>query len=142
MSVLDDKNYKPIIIDWRAPIANLYYEGRLGKAHYDCPDGRIYGEIHLKRQYTIEDGKLLNMFDIDITTNDEFLQAFLGANADNRLKDIVSTIQVEQNRIIRADMWKPLIVQGSQEAEKQPLHSTGLPILFTTTTRTLFLKTI
>ncbi|WP_027309372.1 RNA polymerase recycling motor HelD [Caloramator sp. ALD01] len=112
MSVLDDKNYKPIIIDWRAPIANLYYEGRLGRAHYDCPDGRIYGEIHLKRQYTIDDGKLLNMFDIDITTNDEFLQAFLGANADNRLKDIVSTIQVEQNRIIRADMWKPLIVQG------------------------------
>jgi len=112
MSVLDDKNYKPIIIDWRAPVANLYYEGRLGRAHYECPDGTIYGEIFLKRQYTIDDGKLIDMFDIDITTNDEFLQAFLGANADNRLKDIVSTIQVEQNRIIRADMWKPLIVQG------------------------------
>lgn len=112
MSVLDEKNYKPIIIDWRAPVANLYYEGRLGRAHYDCPDGTIYGEIFLKRQYTIDDGKLIDMFDIDITTNDEFLQAFLGANADNRLKDIVSTIQVEQNRIIRADMWKPLIVQG------------------------------
>ncbi|CDF57542.1 RNA polymerase recycling motor HelD [Thermobrachium celere] len=112
MCVLDDKNFKPYIIDWRAPIANLYYEGRLGKAHYVCPDGKIYGEIHLKRQYTIEEGKLRNILDIDITTNDEFLQAFLSANADNRLKDIVSTIQVEQNRIIRADMWKPLIVQG------------------------------
>lgn len=119
MSLMDDgNNHELIIVDWRAPISNLYYEGRLGNACYICPEGKIDGYIHLKRQFSIEDGMLQNIFDIDITTNDEFLQAFLGANAENRLKDIVSSIQVEQNRIIRSDMWHPLIVQGAAGSGK------------------------
>lgn len=101
-----------IIIDWRAPVANLYYEERLGPAKYLCPEGEINGELSLKRQFTIEAGKLREIFDIDITTNDQFLQAHLGASADNRLKEIVATIQAEQNRIIRADLKTPLIIQG------------------------------
>ncbi len=101
-----------IIIDWRAPVANLYYEERLGNAKYLCPEGEINGELSLKRQFTIEEGKLREIFDIDITTNDQFLQAHLGASADNRLKEIVSTIQAEQNRIIRADLKTPLVIQG------------------------------
>ncbi|TDT63680.1 RNA polymerase recycling motor HelD [Fonticella tunisiensis] len=113
LSLMSEDQKELIIVDWRAPIANLYYEGRLGEANYICPEGKIDGQINLKRQHTIEEGILKEFFDIDITTNDEFLQAYLGANADSRLKDIVSTIQVEQNRIIRADMWKPLIVQGA-----------------------------
>lgn len=112
MSLMRDEDQKIIIIDWRAPISSLYYEERLGRAGYLCPDGRIEGDLMLKRQFSFEEGVLKDIFDIDITTNDEFLQAHLGANADNRLKDIVSTIQAEQNRIIRADMWTPLIVQG------------------------------
>jgi len=112
-SLLREEDNKFLIVDWRAPISNLYYEGRLGTSSYSCPEGEIKGEIHLKRQLTIENGELENLFDVDITTNDDFLQACLGANADNRLKDIVSTIQGEQNRVIRADMWKPLIVQGA-----------------------------
>ena len=112
----DDKEM--VIVDWRAPVANLYYESRLGKASYLCPQGRMEGKMSLKRQFTINQGKLQEIFDIDITTNDEFLQSFLGANADNRLKDIVSTIQVEQNRVIRAPMWKPLVVQGAAGSGK------------------------
>ncbi|WP_142415473.1 RNA polymerase recycling motor HelD [Hathewaya massiliensis] len=113
MSLLNEDTEEFLIIDWRSPIANLYYEGRLGKASYVCPDGDIYGEISLKRQYTIENAELKEIFDIDITTSDDFLQAALGSNKDNRLKDIVSTIQSEQNKVIRANMWKPLIVQGA-----------------------------
>lgn len=101
-----------IIVDWRAPVANLYYEERLGNAKYLCPEGEINGELSLKRQFTITEGKLKEIFDIDITTNDQFLQAHLGASADNRLKEIVSTIQAEQNRIIRMDLKTPLIIQG------------------------------
>jgi len=112
MSLMRDEDKAMIIVDWRAPVANLYYEGRLGEAGYDCPGGRIYGELSLKRQYTIDSGQLKKFFDIDITTTDEFLQQFLGANAENRLKEIVSTIQVEQNRIIRAPLEIPLIIQG------------------------------
>lgn len=112
MSLSRDEDHVIVIVDWRAPIANLYYEGRLGPSSYDCPDGLIEGELLLKRQFSINDGNLDEIFDIDITTNDEFLQTYLGANAENRLKEIVSTIQEEQNRIVRAPMWKPLIVQG------------------------------
>ncbi|ACL77711.1 RNA polymerase recycling motor HelD [Ruminiclostridium cellulolyticum] len=112
MSLSRDEDHVIVIVDWRAPIANLYYEGRLGPSSYDCPDGLIEGELLLKRQFSINDGNLDGIFDIDITTNDEFLQTYLGANAENRLKEIVSTIQEEQNRIVRAPMWKPLIVQG------------------------------
>lgn len=118
MSLVRDEDQQIIIIDWRAPVANLYYEGRLGDASYICPDGRIEGQLRIKRQFSINNGRLQEIFDIDITTNDEFLQAYLGANADNRLKEIVSTIQTEQNAIVRADMWKPLIVQGAAGSGK------------------------
>ncbi|MCK4259057.1 MAG: UvrD-helicase domain-containing protein [Halanaerobiales bacterium] len=113
----ESDNY-PLIIDWRAPIANLYYEGRLGDASYLVLGDRVHeetmikGELLLKRQFTIEKSELEEIFDIDITTTDPLLQKALGANADNRLKDIASTIQSEQNRIIRAEMENPLIVQG------------------------------
>lgn len=112
MSLARDEDQEIIIVDWRAPIANLYYEGRLGHSAYVCPNGSISGELKLKRQISINNGTLEEIFDIDITTNDEFLQSYLGANAENRLKEIVSTIQEEQNAIVRADMWKPLIIQG------------------------------
>ena len=111
-TVTDMKTLEQVVIDWRAPIADLYYEGRLGEASYVCPEGKIEGEIKLKRQYVFEDGDIKDVMDIDITTNDEMLQPFLSANSDTRLKNIVSTIQAEQNKIIRATMWKPLVVQG------------------------------
>lgn len=113
MSLLDKETNEFLIVDWRSPVANLYYEGRIGRASYICPDGKTFGDISLKRQYIIEDSNLKDIFDIDITTNDDFLQIALGSNKDSRLKDIVSTIQSEQNKVIRADMWKPLIVQGA-----------------------------
>lgn len=118
MALIREEDQELIIVDWRAPIANLYYEGRLGDANYQSPGGNIQGRLLLKRQFSIEKGKLREIFDIDITTNDEFLQASLGANADSRLKEIVSTIQEEQNSVIRADMWKPLIVQGAAGSGK------------------------
>mgnify|MGYP003186347868 FL=1 len=110
--VTDHSTLEQIVIDWRAPIADLYYEGRLGEASYNCPAGNIKGEIKLKRQYFFNENGLENVMDIDITTNDEMLQPFLSANSDTRLKNIIATIQAEQNKIIRADMWQPLIVQG------------------------------
>ena len=112
LSVLDSKSQRPIIIDWRAPISNLYYDGRVGKSSYDSPGGKIEGDISLKRQYFIEDGKLEKYSDIDLKANDEALQVALEEKADDRLKNIVATIQGEQNNIIRADMNKALVVQG------------------------------
>jgi len=105
-------NHQPIIIDWRSPIANLYYEGRVGTVQYEAEQGTIHCELILKRQYSIEDGQLKDFQDIDVTARDELLQSSLQGSNNQRLKDIVSTIQAEQNRIIRADMHRPLIVQG------------------------------
>lgn len=112
ISVLDSNSQRPIVIDWRAPISNLYYDGRIGKSSYKSPEGMIEGEISLKRQYFIENQILQKYSDIDLKTNDDLLQVALEEKADDRLKNIVATIQGEQNNIIRADMNKALIVQG------------------------------
>jgi len=103
----------PMILDWRSPLASVYYHGRLGNVVYQNALGEsMSGELSLKRQYTIDKKHLIDIMDVDVTATDAFLQASLGENKDNRLKDIVSTIQSEQNEIIRADIKKPLIVQG------------------------------
>ncbi|MBU9723660.1 MULTISPECIES: RNA polymerase recycling motor HelD [Bacillaceae] len=103
---------EPVIVDWRSPIANVYYEGQLGDVSYEANGETLEGELSLKRQYVIEDNQLEEIRDIDLTARDQILQESLTTSASNRLKEIVSTIQAEQNRIIRADMDKPLIVQG------------------------------
>ncbi len=86
--------------------------GRIGKSSYKSPEGIIEGEISLKRQYFIENQILEKYSDIDLKANDELLQVALEEKADDRLKNIVATIQGEQNNIIRADMNKALVVQG------------------------------
>lgn len=118
MSLEKDVDAEPLIVDWRAPVASVYYDGRLGEVTYSTPAGAAGGTLHKKRQYTINDGCLEDIMDVDITTTDAFLQAALGESKDNRLKDIVSTIQAEQNEIIRADILYPLIVQGAAGSGK------------------------
>ncbi len=133
---LFDENYDPLIIDWRAPLASIYYEGRLGKTAYQAAEGQITGKLKLKRNYTIEDGRLYDFYDMDITTNDEVLQASLRDNADQRLKDIVASIQTEQNRIIRAGLERPLIVQGVAGSGKTTIALHRIAYLIYTYERT------
>ena len=111
-SGLSDRTGRQIVVDWRTPIADIYYANTIGKVSYMAPKGEIKGELSLKRHYLIEDGKLESMMDVDVSANDDFLQMALGDSKDNRLKDIVSTIQSEQNEIIRAPLDVPLVVQG------------------------------
>jgi len=118
LSVLDNKTLEPIVVDWRAPISNLYYEGKIGKASYNVLDEKFEGEIFLKRQYVIKKQKLKKYVDINVTGNDELLQNALEEKADDRLKNIVATIQDEQNKIIRSPINLPLIVQGVAGSRK------------------------
>ncbi len=111
-SLTKGNNSKMLIIDWRAPMSSLYYSGEIGEVMYKAPEGLIIGELGLKRQYEIDEKKLINIFDKGLTPMDEYLQSALWEKKDNRLKDIVNTIQSEQNDIIRADKEKVLIVQG------------------------------
>ncbi|MFC7062930.1 RNA polymerase recycling motor HelD [Halobacillus seohaensis] len=112
VSLFKKDTQESIIIDWRSPVASLYYDGRLGEVEYEA-QGQIYsGDLSLKRQYIIEEGDLKEIRDIDVTTRDELLQATLSESSDNRLTEIVSTIQAEQNEVIRSELSKPVIVQG------------------------------
>ncbi len=117
-SLYQRENQEQIIVDWRSPIANLYYEGRIGDVSYDAEDETYEGNLSLKRQYMIEEGELEEIRDIDLTTTDELLQESLAKSSSNRLTEIISTIQEEQNRIIRADLNKPIIVQGAAGSGK------------------------
>ncbi|SCG82596.1 DNA helicase II / ATP-dependent DNA helicase PcrA [Proteiniborus sp. DW1] len=103
---------KMLILDWRAPMASLYYSGEIGEVMYKAPSGLIIGDLEIKRQYEIYNKELINIFDKGLTPMDEYLQSALWEKKDNRLRDIVNTIQSEQNDIIRADKGKVLIVQG------------------------------
>jgi len=109
---VSDTDNNVVTVDWRAPIATMYYDSNVGSASYEAPDGIITGELLVKRQYDIENCKLNGFQDVDTVSNDEMLKPYLGVNADNRLKNIVATIQSEQNEIIREKMFKNLIIQG------------------------------
>ena len=101
-----------ITVDWIAPISSLYYDSNIGSCSYSSPTGIVNGVLQLKRQYDIEKGKLINYVDVDTVSNDELLKPYLSVSADSRLNNIVSTIQSEQNSIIRKNINKNLIVQG------------------------------
>lgn len=112
LSMIDENN-DCVVIDWRTPIANLYYDSSLGDTSYKTNDGSyIHGNLSLKRVYTIENSKLIDYLDVHSTSDDELLKPFLGVNADNKIKNIVSSIQKEQNEIIRDSLYKNIIVQG------------------------------
>lgn len=101
------------IVDWRAPIASVYYENELGKGAYQIPDGRKYQiDLNLKRTYDMEKGELQGFYDSDVAANDELLVKYLSKNRDAVLGDIIATIQKEQNLIIRANPFHNMIVQG------------------------------
>ena len=109
---VSDYDNNIITVDWRAPISSLYYDSNVGETSYISPDGEVKGKLLLKRQYIIEDSKLISFNDVDTVSNDELLKPYLSVSADNRLKNIVSTIQSEQNKIIREKMGKNLVIQG------------------------------
>lgn len=117
-SLFHNETHEPIIVDWRSPIANVYYDGRLGDLTYPVRDEELSGHLFAKRQYKIEHATLLDFRDVDLTTNDELLQDALAGKADVRLTEIVSTIQREQNEIIRAHLRQPILVQGAAGSGK------------------------
>ena len=102
----------PLIYDWRAPVSSLFYDYDKGEASYEAPGGRMDGEILSKWQYKIRGGKMTYEFESDVKIDDDILKQELGANSDTKLKNIVRTIQKEQNAIIRNTKDKILAIQG------------------------------
>lgn len=108
----------PLVYDWRAPVCGLFYDYDKGPAFYEAPLGRIQGEILSKWQYKIRRGKMVYQFESDIKVDDEILMAELGSNGSVALKNIVSTIQKEQNAIIRNTKDRIMVIQGAAGSGK------------------------
>lgn len=107
-----------LIYDWRAPISSIYYDGGLGKVSYETPEGSQEVELTLKRQFMVEDAKIITVFDTDETVGDQMLLEVLDEASDIKMKSIVTTIQKEQNKIIRDTKSELLFVQGAAGSGK------------------------
>ncbi len=101
-----------VIYDWRSPIASIFYDYENGDCEYEAPGGKIQGYLENKRQFTIEDSKIIRVFDSKLNVQDDLLQEVLSQKNNDYMKNIVNTIQQEQNAIIRNVKDKNLIVQG------------------------------
>lgn len=112
ISNLINDNFDFLVYDWRAPISSMFYDYEIGEANYKCPEGTVDGKLTLKRQYKINNGKIEYMFDSNVKIDDEVLQDILSKSTDSKMKAIVTTIQREQNKVIRNEEYKNLIVQG------------------------------
>lgn len=110
--VTPEGSYEPVIVDWRAPVASLFYHGSLGEATYNSPDGPIKCDIEGRRQIIVKKGELKGVFDSAIDVKDDILQMVLSNNSSDKLKDVIMTIQKEQDEIIRKDRTSNIIVNG------------------------------
>ncbi|KAB2329062.1 AAA family ATPase [Cytobacillus depressus] len=117
-SLTDPSGENFLIYDWRAPISSIYYDYPPGPAEYVTPGGVVRGSLEQKWQYIIRGGAIESLFDTSLTIGDEILQHVLGKSTDKHLHSIVATIQQEQNRIIRHDRGRLLIVHGAAGSGK------------------------
>ena len=108
----------PLIYDWRAPVSGLFYDFDKGPASYQAPLGEIHGDIAAKWQYKIRGGKMIYEFESDVKIDDEILKAELGSNGDVQLKNIIRTIQKEQNAIIRNTSDRIMVIQEAAGSGK------------------------
>ena len=116
--VLNPDTLDPVVVDWRSPVANLYYSGQIGRMDYEAPDGRVEGELTLKRMLTVRQRELVSLFDSGIVSQEAYLQGVLGSVSTDRLREIVTTIQAEQNIVIRYSLSAHLLVQGAAGSGK------------------------
>jgi len=111
-SFADERQRTNLIYDWRAPISSLFYDFELGEASYTTPSGKIGGNIALKRQYKIRDGRMEFMIENDVNIHDDILQRELARSSDDKMKNIVATIQRDQNAVIRNETARIMVIQG------------------------------
>lgn len=118
-SVIADDPAHPEVIDWRAPIAGVYYESSLGETSYSVKgEGNYVIDLKRKRTYEIEEDSLKDFYDTDVVANDELLTKYLAKNKKAVLGEIIATIQKEQNEVIRKKPQHNLIIQGAAGSGK------------------------
>ncbi|EQB87132.1 DNA helicase-2/ATP-dependent DNA helicase PcrA [Clostridium punense] len=110
--VTPENSFEPLVVDWRAPISSIFYNGGIGEGYYEAPKGKVDVSVLQKRQFIIKKGTLEGMFDSAIDVKDDILQMVLSKNSSDKLKDIIMTIQKEQDDIIRQPRTETVVVDG------------------------------
>ncbi len=105
-------DFKLYVYDWRAPVSSLYYECEVGEGEYTAPCGVVSGEIVSKKKFTFENGRLTNVSNINMPSDDEFLAGILAKHADGKMKIIIDSLQKEQNRIVRDFIDGANVIEG------------------------------
>lgn len=106
------QNGDPLVLDWRAPAASLFYQQHLGEMSFRAPGGEIWVDLLIRRQYIIKEGQLKGMFDSELDIKDDILQMVLSGSSGNRLKEVIATIQKEQDDLIRAPLGENVLLDG------------------------------
>ena len=115
---LRDENGEMLVHDWRAPVCSLYYDSMPGPCRYDSPSGEICGQMTLKRQYRIEDGRLKYYVDTQLSIDDGMLLDLLSQATTRHMRQVVSTIQAEQSAAIRHENARVISVVGAAGSGK------------------------
>ena len=124
----DIKSKRNLIYDWRAPISGMFYDYESDEATYSSPSGEVHGKISLKRQYRIRKGKMEYMIESSVTVHDDILQKELCSNADDKMRNIVTTIQREQTGLSVTKIRLCSSYRESPDREKHLLHYIASPI--------------
>ena len=117
-TVENEEDFEFLVFDWRSPVSNMFYDFEVGPAYYKAPNRTITGEIEFSRQFNIKNGKIVFMHNSNESLCDQNLSTMLNRNATDKMKNIVATIQKEQNDIIRNDDSKILFIQGAAGSGK------------------------
>ena len=117
-TVENEEDFEFMVFDWRSPVSNMFYDFEVGPAYYEAPNRTINGQIEFSRQFNINNGKIVFMHNSNESLCDENLSTMLNRNATEKMKNIVATIQKEQNDIIRNDDSKVLFIQGAAGSGK------------------------
>ena len=117
-TVENEEDFEFLVFDWRSPVSTMFYDFEAGPAYYEAPNRRVEGEIEFSRQFNIRNGEIVFMHNSNESLCDENLDQMLGGNATDKMKNIVATIQKEQNKIIRSEDSKVLFIQGAAGSGK------------------------
>lgn len=111
-SLYDSEQVESLVVDWRSPLASLYYDAEPGPVTIQGPQGPIQGQLWQKQMLTICKGQLVKVADFDQGSSDDLLRDILSQASAPELKEIAASLQKGQNALIRLPEHQSLLVWG------------------------------
>ena len=127
---VSENAFEHLVIDWRSPIAETYYNQENGKTFYTVNGKRVDVDLQLRRQYNLEEDRLFSFFDTQVAIEDPMLLQSLASSRTDKMKAITATIQKEQNAVIRCADVPVLLVNGIAGSGKTSVLLQRIAYLF------------